>query len=229
MSKFIIIEGLDAAGKSTQLELLKNFFQKKKFKYKFIHFPRYDCPVYGEMISRFLRGDFGSVQEVNPYFASLLYAGDRNDAKKIIRKWLKQDFFILADRYFYSNVAFHGAKINNRKKNANFKRWIKELEYGYNKIPLPDLSIFLHLPFNFIIKQLEKERIGIDRGYLKTLKDIHENDLELQQKVEKEYLELVKANKDFYLIECFSKERGVLYPKEIHQKIVHLLIEKGFI
>ena len=227
MSKFIVIEGADAVGKSTQLELLKKFFHKKKLKYKFFHFPRYDCPIYGEMISRFLKGDFGNAHEVNPYFVSLLYAGDRNDAKEIIRKWIKQGYFVLADRYFYSNVAFQSAKINNPEEKANFKHWIETLEYGYNRIPHPDLSIFLHVPFNFIINQLKNERKGIDREYLRGAKDIHENDLELQENVEREYLELVKVKKDFYLIECFSREKGILHPEEIHKRIVHLLIEKG--
>lgn len=229
MTKFVVIEGVDASGKSTQVELLKKFLQNKKIKYKFIHFPRYDCSLYGEMISRFLRGDFGNVQEVNPYFVSLLYAGDRNDAKKIIRKWLKQGYLIVADRYFYSNVAFQSAKINNPKEKVTFKRFIEELEYKYNRIPRPVLSIFLHLPFNFVIERLKSQRKGIAREYLKGAEDIHENDLELQRKVEKEYLELVETNEDFYLIECYLEREGILQAREIHQKIIHLLMEKGIV
>ena len=45
-----------------------------------MHFPRFDSPVYGELIARFLRGEFGGVGEVDPYLVALLFAGDRADA-----------------------------------------------------------------------------------------------------------------------------------------------------
>ena len=59
-------EGLDGAGKSTQVRMLKDYLASRPGGLEYIHFPRYDAPVYGELISRFLRGDFGDNDSVHP-------------------------------------------------------------------------------------------------------------------------------------------------------------------
>ena len=54
-----VLEGLDGAGKSTQVKKLRTYLESLFGSLEYIHFPRYDAPVYGDLISRFLRGDFG--------------------------------------------------------------------------------------------------------------------------------------------------------------------------
>ena len=76
----IVLEGLDGAGKSTQIELLRRYFEERGREVRFLHFPRYDSPVYGDLISRFLRGELGGIEEVHPFLIALLFAGDRGDA-----------------------------------------------------------------------------------------------------------------------------------------------------
>ena len=62
----VVLEGLDGSGKSTQVKKLKAYLEKICPELEYIHFPRYDAPVYGDLISRFLRGDFGSNESVHP-------------------------------------------------------------------------------------------------------------------------------------------------------------------
>ncbi|MBQ1842912.1 MAG: thymidylate kinase, partial [Bacteroidales bacterium] len=70
----VVLEGLDGAGKSTQVSRLKEYLKTRCEKMEYIHFPRYDAPVYGELISRFLRGDFGGNDRVHPQLVALLFA-----------------------------------------------------------------------------------------------------------------------------------------------------------
>ncbi|MBN1117538.1 MAG: dTMP kinase [Bacteroidales bacterium] len=217
--KFIVIEGLDGSGKSTQIELVENYLAEKNIKSRFLHFPRPEAPFYGEMIARFLRGELGPIDKVDPYLVALLYAGDRNDAAGMINEWLSQGYAVIADRYLYSNIAFQCAKIKNIKEKDKLAHWIKDLEYNYNKIPVPDLNLFLKVPFKFTHSSLAKRRTGTDREYLLGSDDIHESDLDFQQEVRNTYLWQVEENKDFEVIDCEGQDESMLKPDEIFNKI----------
>ena len=94
---FIVLEGLDGAGKSTQIALLREYFAGRGIESAYIHFPRFDAPVYGELIARFLRGEFGGADRVDPYLVALLFAGDRAEAAPQIRQWLAEGKVVLLD------------------------------------------------------------------------------------------------------------------------------------
>ena len=100
----LVLEGLDGAGKSTQIHRLQQMLAARGIGYEYLHFPRFDAPVYGELIARFLRGELGGVDRVDPYIVALLYAGDRADAAAAIRGWLAEGKSVILDRYVYSNV-----------------------------------------------------------------------------------------------------------------------------
>ncbi len=110
---FIVIEGLDGSGKSTQINMLKDYFAQKNIPFDYLHFPRTDAPVYGELIARFLRGEMGDIHQVDPYLIALIYAGDRDTAKPMIRSWLDAGYLVLVDRYVISNIAFQCAKFTD--------------------------------------------------------------------------------------------------------------------
>src|SRR5512138_3816947 len=137
--KFLVIEGVDGSGKSTQIKLMMNYLNEQQIKYRYLHFPRTDTGIYGDLIARFLRGDLGNLDAVDPYLVALIYAGDRKDAAAQISDWLNDGYFVLLDRYVYSNIAFQCAKIRDKQKQETLKNWIFELEYNYHKIPKPDM------------------------------------------------------------------------------------------
>jgi dTMP kinase len=220
---FIVIEGLDGSGKSTQIGLIENYFREQGTRTKFIHFPRTNTLIWGELISKFLRGDLGDIDTVNPYLVALIYAGDRKDAADQLMRWMKEGHVVIADRYLYSNIAFQCAKIEDRKEQVKLARWIKHFEYEYNKIPLPDLNLFLDVPFHFTEKSLGKRREGADRNYLNGATDIHEADLVFQQRVRDIYLEQVRLNTDFEQVGCADTEGRMLSPEEIAGHIVQMI------
>ncbi|QQS51589.1 MAG: dTMP kinase [Bacteroidota bacterium] len=217
--KFIVIEGLDGSGKTTQLNLVEEYFKAKKIKSKFLHFPRTDAPFFGELISRFLRGELGAIDKVDPYVVAMLYAGDRQDASEMIRNWLNQGYAVIADRYLYSNIAFQCAKLTDLAEKKKLAHWIKDLEYNHYKIPVPDLNLFLKVPFEFTRNSLLNKRNGSDRDYLLGNQDIHEADLEFQKKVREVYLWQIKENSDFLEIDCTDQAHNMLKPQEVFSKI----------
>lgn len=221
--KFIVIEGLDGSGKSTQLKMLRNYLEQKKIDYEYLHFPRMDSEIFGDLIARFLRGELGDIHSVNPYLIALIYAGDRNDAKEIINRWLSQDKLVIVDRYVYSNIAFQCAKLDNPEEIERLSDWIKDLEYNYFKIPKPALNIFLNVPFEFTRRNLTKERFGNDRDYLKGKDDIHEKDIDFQDKVRNIYLNEVKKDENLKIINCANILGGMPEASEIFSKIIELL------
>ena len=222
---FIVLEGLDGAGKSTQIKMLREWFLARGVESEYLHFPRFDAPVYGDLVARFLRGEFGSASEVNPYLVALIYAGDRADAAKMVQGWINEGKVVIADRYVYSNIGYQCAKIEDETERAKLRQWIFDLEYDYNKIPRPDLSLFLDVPFTFTERKLTEQREGDDRNYLNGQKDIHEASLSLQQAVRRVYLETAAEDKDLQVIDCSDAEGGMATPEVIFGRIEQALTQ----
>ena len=158
---FIVLEGLDGAGKSTQIRMLQELFARRGVACRYLHFPRFDAPVFGDLIARFLRGELGTVEAVDPYLVALLFAGDRGDAAAEIRQWLASGEAVVLDRYVYSNVAFQCAKLSSEEERRALKRWILDTEYGYYRLPRPDVSLFLDVPFSFTERRRAREATAI--------------------------------------------------------------------
>ena len=220
---FIVLEGLDGAGKSTQIKLLRELFAYRGIESEYVHFPRFDSPVFGELIARFLRGELGSVESVDPYIVALLFAGDRADMAPQIRAWQAEGKVVIVDRYVYSNIGYQCAKLATEEQRAKLKQWILDTEYGYYNIPRPDLSLFLDVPFSFTAKSLTEQRSGDDRAYLNGEKDIHESSLDLQQMVRNVYLEAAKSDDALQVINCSNAEGGMDTPQGIFSRIAEVV------
>jgi dTMP kinase len=219
----IVLEGLDGAGKSTQLSLLQKLMTELGRATEFLHFPRVDTPVYGERIAGFLRGDFGAPNEVDPYAVALLFAGDRAEAGEMLSEWLAEGKYVFLDRYVYSNVAFQCAKIDDSAGRQKLKEWILDLEFGIYGIPRPDVSLFLDVPFEFTKSRLAAQRTGSDREYLHGKEDIHESSLALQERVRQVYLEAAAEDPLLRVVDCSNGAGGMAQPAEIYQRILESL------
>lgn len=221
---FVVIEGLDGSGKSTQLKLLKKYLDDKNIKFKYLHFPRTEEGVFGDLVAKFLRGDLGNIEQVNPYLVGLIYAADRDNAKQKIEQWLQQDNLVIVDRYVYSNMAFQGAKIQDTNKKEELINWLNNLEYEHYKIPKPQISIFLDVPFSFTTQSLKNQRNDASRDYLKGKQDIHEASLNFQEQVRQEYLALVNNDDSFVTINCYNaSDNKMLAADKIFLKILETL------
>ncbi len=215
----VVLEGLDGAGKSTQVKKLRTYLESLYSSIEYIHFPRYDAPVYGGLISRFLRGDFGDNETVHPQLVALLFAEDRHGAAPGMKASLAEGRCVLLDRYVYSNIAYQCAKLSCHDEAEELREWIFNTEYGNFELPRPDLNIFLDVPISFVESKLGGTRGGDDREYLNGARDIHEADIEFQKRVRAIYRRQCEIDPRFIRIDCSDEYGRMLPPGAIFDKV----------
>ncbi|OGM89694.1 hypothetical protein A3J77_01680 [Candidatus Wolfebacteria bacterium RBG_13_41_7] len=222
--KFIVFEGLDNSGKSTQTKMLLERLRKEGIKVSKIDFPRHGEPG-AWLVDNYLVGKYGSAKEIGPYVPSIFYACDRFDASMDIRKRLKSGQLVICDRYVASNIGHQGGKISDKKKREKYLTWLHELEYDVFKIPKPDITVILKNSPELSMKLSKKkggdaEKRARKKSYLRGQKsDIHENDLtHLKQTIDSYLWVAKKFPKEYKIIECI-KSGKMLTPDEVHKKI----------
>ena len=224
--KLIVIDGGDGSGKTTQAKLLVEYLKRQKIPAKYLDFPRYYSSFHGRTVAKFLRGEFGKIDQVSPYLASLAYALDRAAVKKEMDEFLQKGGYIIANRYATSNMAHQGAKFKDLKEKNKYLKWVYELEYKVHKIPKEDLVIYLYVPWQIGLSLTQKKPV---RRYLKGENaDIQEKDLLYRKDVEKMFLDLAKKYKSWVKIDCVVDDK-LLSPAEIHKQVIQVLQERKII
>lgn len=163
--KLIVIEGCDGSGKSTQLRLLEEALRARGEELRTLSYPVYDSDS-SALVRMYLGGRFGNDPEaVNAYAASSFYAVDR--IADHLANW-KDDYdagmLFISGRYTTSNAVHQGAKLEGAER-ERYTDWLFDYEYRLLGLPKPDLVIFLDIPVDTALANIEK------RG---EAKDIHE-------------------------------------------------------
>ncbi len=200
--KLIVIDGIDGSGKATQVKILKQRLLNEGVKVKTIDFPRYDTNFFGSLIGEYLSGMHGDFIAMDSKVASILYAADRFESSKQIRKWLDDGYVVIADRYATANQIHQGGKIDDLKKRKEFLAWLYKMEYGVFGIPKPDLVIYLDVPFEVSKVWLQKKVAQRKKTYLKGRKDVAEDNLLHLKNSRNSALLLAKENKNWVKVEC---------------------------
>lgn len=123
---FILFEGLDRSGKTTQCTKLVERLKSEKQPVLYMRFPDRET-VIGKMIDAYLKGQ----TELNDQVIHLLYSANRWESSEKIKAALLSGKTIVMDRYSYSGVAFSSAKGMNMN-------WCWEPEKG---LPAPDVIL----------------------------------------------------------------------------------------
>jgi dTMP kinase len=226
--KFIVLEGIDGSGKRTQLDMLARALTARGVQFAQISFPRYDG-FFGKLVARFLNGEFGPLDSVDPHFSAVLYADDRLEARPEIEAHLVAGRAVIADRYIGSNLAHQGSRVPPKKR-AAFLAWLKQLEYEIHALPQEDLVIYLHLPVAAAHRLVAKKSA---RGYTKKKRDIQESNLAHLEAAAQVYDELARQP-NWVRIDCASaaprasrtkrmggqKPAPLRAPEEIHREIL---------
>lgn len=214
-----MIDGSDGSGKSTQSKLLLEYLEKQSVKAKHQKFPQYE-KFFGQLVARFLRGEFGTIDQVSPYLASVLYANDRASAKEDMENYLNEGGYLVLDRYATSNMGHQGAKFKTVQEREEFIEWDYQMEYEINKLPKEDVVIYLYVPYEIASQLRAKET---NKEYLKgKVKDIHEEDKSHLIAAEKTYQYLAEKYDHWIRIDCVKDDK-LLSIEEIHAMIVEQL------
>ena len=219
--KLIVIEGTDGTGKATQAELLIQYLKKNRIRVKYYDFPQYHHNFFGDMVARFLRGEYGTFHQSSPYLVSLPYALDRATVGKEMRTWLAGGGWIVCNRYVSSHLAHQTAKLSTSKERSAFIRWEECLEYTVLGVPKEDRVICLNVPTAIASRLIHQKT---KRSYLKTRgKDLAERDLKHQKVASDMYVLLAKRLKHWRLIKCVDHKGKLLPIASIHEKVVQSL------
>ena len=166
---FIVFEGGDRSGKTTQLSILQNYFKENNNNnIENMRFPNRTSTI-GKMINSYLE----SATEMDDRTIHLLFSANRWEASSSIENILNSGKTILCDRYAYSGAAFTAAK-------GYDLNWCMACDKG---LPQPDAVIYLNIPVDEAAKRGE---YGAER-YEK---------VEFQREVQKKYLELRDNDND---------------------------------
>ena len=130
---FVVFEGVDRAGKSTQCKLLAEGLRKRGREATLINFPDRTTGV-GQLIDKYLRKEV----ELDDRAVHLMFSANRWEAAQSIKDLLESGVDVVCDRYAFSGVAFSAAK-----ESIDDLDWRKAPDAG---LPAPDVVVFLEIP-----------------------------------------------------------------------------------
>ena len=214
MAYLIAIEGIDGSGKGTQAQRLYERFSASGTRSALLSFPRYSETLFGKAIGDFLNGRFGTLDEVSPFLASLLYAGDRFESRDFLLETLNENEVVILDRYTASNIAHQGSKLEGEER-RELVDWIRRIEYEIYQLPRPDLVVLLDLP---VVEAQQLIATKQARSYTDKAADLQETDTSYLEGVRNVYLELAEEESNWCKIDCWQRN-AIRSIEEISEEI----------
>jgi len=163
---FVLFEGIDRCGKSTQVKLLVDFLNKSAIQSEVMRFPNRETAT-GKSINDYLTNrEF----QMNDQCIHLLFSANRWEQRDYIERTLKSGKTIICDRYAFSGVAFTAAKGLDLE-------WCKDPDRG---LPAPDVVFYLDISVQEAKKrgqygeeryEIEEFQSKVKRIYEESLKD----------------------------------------------------------
>lgn len=173
LGKFITLEGVDGAGKTSHIEFIKEYLTNLKLDFIMTREP--GGTELGERLREILLHD-----EMTPKTETILMFAARNEhIEKVIRPGLTSGAIVISDRFTDASYAYQSGGKGVEDEEIDV---LKDL---VQKNLQPDLTFLFDLPVEVSIQRLKKTR-KLDK-FEKEEKDFHEN-------VRKKYLMIAKNN-----------------------------------
>ena len=212
----IVLEGLDACGKSTQTELLLENLKERGISVAWKRFPAYESTPAGVKIAEYLRGERGNMNDIDPKMIASLYAADRLFQIEEIEKLRGSNDLVIFDRGVSSNLIYTPARGKDEKESKDLENFVEKLEYEMFGFPRESLVIFLDASME------ARRKIHAAKN---RLADLHESDESYLKKVHE--MALKRCEKDFRWVKIPVDRMGDLRRRdEIGKEILNLVLEK---
>jgi dTMP kinase len=202
--KFIVFEGLDGSGQTTQANLLTKWIMEKRSQSAYYTKEPSDGPI-GLMLRLFLSRRLycapdngnGNPRRPDETTMALCFAADRADhIHNEISPKLKDGVHVIADRYYHSSLAYQSVEAE--------LAWIREIN---RNIIRPDLTLFLDVPPAICMKRMQS----------RWKVELYE-DLDNLEKVRNNFLLTIENSKvEGERIEVINGHQS---PKDVHRDIV---------
>ncbi len=147
MSKFIVVEGLDGTGKTTQIKILAEYIKAKGKAVEITAEPT--AHPTGRLIRRILSGEV----KTTPWSLAALFLSDRivhNTAEDGIENMLKEGKTVISDRYYYSTFAYQGHETD--------LDWAMDMHFNCPEVRKPDLVLFLTMAPEKCVERIRANR-----------------------------------------------------------------------
>lgn len=211
---FITFEGLDRVGKSTQINELVKYLDKKKFKYVLIREP--GSTKISEKIRKILK-DPSNIGKISPMTEFLLYSAARAQlVEDVIKPSLEKNKIVICDRFYDSSTAYQAY---GRGLDIDFVKSTNNLVSGEI---IPDLTILLTIELS------SKKYVKNSKRFEPDLFDdrLEKEFMEFREKVQEGYLKIVKNEKERFLVIDASQSIKQI-AKQVSSRIDSLLKLKG--
>ncbi len=71
-------------------------------------------------------------------------------------RYIDEGYFILCDRYIYSNLIYQGSLIDNEDDRDKFFKWVLEFEYDICGLPKENMTFFMNLSLDINLDMIKK-------------------------------------------------------------------------
>ncbi len=210
--RYIVLEGIDGSGKTTQIEKLYEHFTSQGKEVLRTREPRKDEGLIGELIQKILNGK----TKVPAVAIQYLFSADRGmHHAELIEPALKMGKIVISDRCFWSAVPY-GVLDLEEDFNDNTAKYIlvsQSILSMYHQFIAPDVTFYLDIPVKRAMDRLsqkphdkeiyeeEKKILKAKEGYDWLLKEFPEefkiiNGARPVEEVTKEIISLISSNKE---------------------------------
>ena len=184
MSKFIVFEGPDGSGKSTQLELLAQYLREELGKKVVTTREPGGTPISQQIREILLNPDNEAMKDKTEI---LLYAASRaQHIEQLIMPSLLNNKYVLCDRFVDSSIAYQGY---GRQRDIDV---IKKVNQMATSGVEPDFSVYIMVPPEIAIERIAQKR-SLDR--------LEKTEISFHQRVYQGYLALLKEGQRKYYID----------------------------